>query len=135
MAVNAVDQSVQSAPLLVIAARVPTTPDAPTKKSASSLQITIEWVKPDTRGSEIIEYEVHWNEGGSGETYQVLNTVDASVTEYQHLSTDPGGLSAGEIYKFKVLARNAVGPSLLSPSTTIKAATVPDAPAKPTLVD
>lgn len=34
VAVNAVDESVQSAPLLVIAARVPTTPDAPIKQSA-----------------------------------------------------------------------------------------------------
>ena len=78
---------------------------------------------------------MHWNQGGSGETYSELTTVDAAITQYQHLSTDPGGIIAGEIYKFKILATNSVGDSLLSPSTTFKAATVPTAPDKPTLVD
>ena len=57
------------------------------------------------------------------------------MTEYQHLSSDAGGVIPGENYKFKILATNAVGPSLLSQSETIKAATVPDAPDKPTLLD
>ena len=57
------------------------------------------------------------------------------MTEYTHLSTDAGGVTPGENYSFKVLATNAVGESLLSLATTIKAATVPDAPSKPVLVD
>ena len=40
----------------------------------------------------------------------------------------------GEFYKFKVLAKNGVGSSLLSSATTIRAATVPAAPSTPTLV-
>ena len=51
------------------------------------------------------------------------------------MSTDPGGVTPGEVYKFKVEAWNSVGPSLLSPEAEIKAATVPAAPAKPVLVD
>lgn len=82
VAVNAVDQSSQSEPLLVIAARVPTTPAAPTKKSADSTQITIEWVQPDTRGSDITQYHVYWNSGGTSETYTLLSSVGAQLTEY-----------------------------------------------------
>lgn len=54
--------------------------------------------------------------------------------ELTHTSTAEKTITPGELYKFKVLARNSVGESLLSPETTIKAATVPSAPDKPTLL-
>lgn len=77
---------------------MPTTPDAPTKKSADSTHITIEWVKPSPRGSEITGYVVYWNGGGTSATFEKLGTTDANVLEYTHLSTDPGSLSAGVYY-------------------------------------
>jgi len=53
----------------VIAAQVPSTPAAPTKKTADTTQITLSWVAPANRGSAITGYAVHWNGGGSGLTY------------------------------------------------------------------
>ena len=134
-AINAVGTSVQSTALSVIAARVPITPSAPSKKDASTTSITVKWTEPDNRGSPITSYQVHWNGGGSSETFTLLATVTAPTLEYSHKDSDPGSVTPGQVYKFKVLATNAVGDSLLSAETEIKAATVPSAPAKPTLVD
>jgi titin len=60
-----------------------------------------------------------------------LADVDETTLEYTH--SDP--VTPGEEYLWKIKATNSVNDSLLSPSTMIKAATVPDPPAKPTLVD
>ena len=57
--------------------------------------------------------------------------MGASTLEYTH--TNP--VTAGEEYLWKIQAINGVNESLLSPQTLIKAATVPDPPSKPTLVD
>ena len=61
---------------------MPTTPDAPTKKSADTTQITIQWIEPGTRGSDITQYKVYWNGGGTSTTFVELATVSHTATEY-----------------------------------------------------
>lgn len=134
IAVNAVGVSDQSAALSVIAAQEPLTPDAPTKLSASETHISIQWTAPNNRGTPITGYEVYWNGGGASTIYTKLADVGPSVHEYLHRSTDPGGVTPGEFYSFKLIAINGVGPSILSNAVTIRAATVPAAPAAPVLV-
>lgn len=106
------------------------TPSAPTKLSADETQITIAWTAPNPRGTPITGYEVWWNGGGLGTTYTKLTDVGATPLQY----TLASGVTPGEFYSFKIIAKNGVGPSLLSAATQIRAATVPMTPAIPVLV-
>lgn len=102
---------------------------APTNVIASKTEITIGWVAPDNRGSDLTGFEILWN-GGSGDTYTVKHTLtDPALTQ---VATT--GLTEGTYYKFKVIAINSVGSSLASPEVEIKSAVVPDAPINLTLV-
>jgi hypothetical protein len=134
IAVNAVGSSVPSSALTVIAAQEPLTPSAPTKVSGDETQITIGWTAPNSRGTPITGYEVWWNGGGSGSVFSKLADLGPNVLTLQQTPSSTGGLTPGEFYSFKVLAKNGVGSSLLSQATTIRAANVPDAPNVPVMV-
>jgi titin len=82
IATNSIGDSDPSEALSVIAAQTPATPDAPTKKSADTTQITIQWTPPNSRGSPISEYEVYWNGGGSSTTFVKIADLTVPTTEY-----------------------------------------------------
>jgi large repetitive protein len=109
----------------IILGTVPATPAAPTLIESTQTTIEIEWIAPDSGGTPITSYFVQIN-SGSGNTY-------VTVGETTALSFVVEGLTTGQTYKLKVLARNAIGSSNLSPeSEEIIAAIAPDSPGQPT---
>jgi len=85
--------------------------------------IDIEWTFNDNGGSQITEYEVWWNGGGSDPVTGKKLTVPGTQTNAQIVD-----LSPGTYYRFAIKAVNLVGSSSLSPDTSIIAATKPLAP-------
>eukprot|EP00347_Sterkiella_histriomuscorum_P011727 403371340 len=85
--------------------------------------ITIKWtplVSPDTGNSQILSYNLIWNQGGA--SAPSITLVDSLVTFFT-----VNGLSESISYKFQVRARNIYGYGDYSPVTTI---TPTDIPAK-----
>ena len=119
-----VGEGPQTSAVSIISATVPVTPAAPTKHSASSTSITIDWVIPNDGGSPITGFTLEMNAGtGSTSFSQVASITDPTSTSY----TKSSGLTTGQEYSFKLLATNLVGPSVASPqSDAIAAAVVPD---------
>lgn len=126
-AVNSIGTSVDSAEYQVIGASLPDKPitfvrdDTLTTKS----QVSFSWnAPPSDGGSSILDYEVEMDDNNDN-VYTVVATGLASAA---HIET---GLSAGNAYRFRVRARNAVGYSVYANVFTITAATVPSKPATP----
>ena len=83
-----------------MAARKPDAPETPTSSSADQTTITIDWQEPYNGGTPITNYKVRWNLGGADSSvFYDLTTVDAATFSYSK-----SGLTAGELYKFKVVA-------------------------------
>lgn len=74
-------------------------------------------------GTPVIDFDIYYNQGSSVSQWTIL-AEDVVDTFYQ--TTIP--LTAGEIYSFKLTARNAVGVGLESDSVSILAAKIPDSP-------
>lgn len=131
-AVNVVGEGPLSPASFIIAAKVPDKPVSLAKVSASITQITISFTAPYTGGTPLTGYKFYWN-NGSGTTFTLLQSVTDLTTQY---STSPqvASLTAGALYRFKISAVNAIGESLQSDEIAIYAATVPGAPAAPTMV-
>jgi len=127
--VNVVDEGPQSSEVAIIVATKPDQPDPPTKTSASTSSISIEWVAPHDGGSPLTNFLLLMNSGTGSTTYtQIADITDISVTTYTK-----SGLTSGQDYKFKIIAVNLVDESTPSnPSPDITAAVVPDAPGDPT---
>ncbi|MBU6280355.1 MAG: S8 family serine peptidase, partial [Actinomycetales bacterium] len=103
-AVNSFGQSQTSVPLMVRAATVPSAP-GPTTAVAGDSWAVVSWVAPvDDGGSPVTGYTVQSSPGG-------FSCVTVS------LSCTVTGLSNGTSYTFTVVADNAVGSSLASPSS------------------
>lgn len=64
-------------------------------------------------GQPILDYSVFWDNGSSGATYVLLDTVTTRTY------TTTASLTEGGVYKFKLTARNSVGTSLESEIVTI----------------
>jgi len=73
---------------------------------------------PESGNSQILAYELVWN-NGSGET-------SVFVSENLDTSRILSGLTQGTDYIFKVRARNIYGFGVYSDEVTIRAASVPD---------
>lgn len=127
LAQNFIGDSSLSSAVTAIAASVP---DAPTLNLASTTatqsSITLVWNAPaDDGGSDITDYQVWWDRGTN--SWEQAELTTSTATSYTK-----SGLSAGNEYKFYVKAVNVVGTSDASSTTTIMAATVPNAPSTPT---
>lgn len=90
IAVNAIGDSEPSIPAGIIAAKVPQTPNAPTKKSATTTQIVVQWEEPYDGGSPLTGYQVWWNSGGSGNTFVKLADIAAGTLEHLEDSLTEG---------------------------------------------
>jgi hypothetical protein len=73
-AVNAIGEGTKSGSLSVIAAQVPSTPNSPTKLSASASQITVQWTEPGDGGSPILGYRVY------KDNVHIVGTFDTSAS-------------------------------------------------------
>lgn len=129
---NNVGVSDYSDTLEVLFAEVPETPDAPTFVSRSHGDsstgidpfITIEWAEPsDGNGSEILGYVVQMKEGTGSYSVAYDGSTNPDLLQYKFQD----GLTAGLLYTFKVVARNAVGDSSESAETAIYCAEMPPA--------
>ena len=124
-AINSLGPSQYSSTTLIIAATVPAKPATPTVTTASSASVQIEWSEPATGGSSITNYQVYEAAGlnpSESDFELVINTGTARTY------TKSSSVQPGELYHFKVLAVNAVGPSVKSDALSRLAATIPDAP-------
>ena len=126
---NDVDLSAFSQVSTFMAARVPDAPAAPTSSGADQTSITIDWLAPYNGGTSITDYRVQWNLGGSGLDFYDLVTVGADTLTYTQSS-----LTTGEIYKWRIIAINTIGPGPESDHLSVYAATVPLQPSTPAKV-
>jgi len=58
----------------IMAARAPDKPDPPTKNSADSTFVSIDWTAPYNGGTPLTDYKVLWNLGGGGLEFYTLFT-------------------------------------------------------------
>lgn len=81
---------------------------------------------PQNGYSTILSYNLEWTTGEEGVWTELIGyETDSLVKKYQVLS----GVTAGQLYKLRVRARNALGWGDYSTSLVIKAATWPATPA------
>lgn len=104
-------------------------PGAPTSlqriEPTDTTQASISWSAPsDDGGSVVTGYRVVYDQGSNSYT-----EADDNVAGTQFTKT---GLTAGQAYKFKVQACNAIGCGADSVEFTVIAATVPSEPDPPT---
>ena len=119
-AVNFVGEGTASTQTTVLAASVPTAPSTPTV-TATYNTVSLTWLAPDHRGSTITAYDIYWDADG--------NSVDnfATLTTTSNLfHTITTGVTQGITYKFKIVAKNAVGSSDESAIGSALAASTPD---------
>ena len=128
IAVNAIGASPETATLEVMAAHIPSAPDAPTISASDETSIILNWLAPaDNGGTPLLNYIVQWNNGGLGNDFIDLITVDATVLTYTL-----NDLTTGENYSFRIIAKNAVGSGPNSLPFASVSAAFPDAPLAPT---
>jgi len=114
-------------------AQIKTTPmamAAPTRDAATTTyKLVVNWQGleiPQNGYSTILSYNLEWTTGDDGEWTELIGyETDSLVQKYQILS----GVNAGQHYKLRVRARNALGWGDFSPLLEIKAATWPETPA------
>ena len=82
---------------------------------------------PYNGGTLIVKYTVQWNQGGTDDDFIDLQTSFNVST----LTLTQTGLTAGETYKFRIIAGNFIGDSPASTAAVIIAATVPLQPQAP----
>lgn len=101
--VIAVNAAGKSKPSTVVSAKPRTVPSKTAAKAASagSGKVKITWTAPSNGGSAITAYVVQRYSGGKWRTVQTVTSSIRTVTI--------SGLTNGTSYRFRVLARNAVG--------------------------
>ena len=126
---NAVGESALSDISTFIAATVPSAPAIPIltnsyEESANYITMDIKWVEPANGGSPVTGYKLYYSrqdESSYTLSYNGINRPD--ITSYSFK-----GLNIGKIYRFKVIALNAVGESIASDVLEKLAATKPSSP-------
>ncbi len=94
-----------------VAANVPAKPAAPTATAASSSSLTVPWTAPDSRGSEITDYDVQYRSGTSGTWADAKHSGTATPMTIT-------GLTASTSYQVQVRAGNVKGAGDWSESAT-----------------
>jgi large repetitive protein len=113
--------------LEVLAATVPSSPPRPTLSLVSSTSISLTFTATtDNGGSSITSYELWVDRGTPGTTYLADTAYDYSVDGFSvTLDVLTEGFTVGRFYRFKYLARNAIGPSELSNPLAVPLADTP----------
>ncbi len=107
---------------------VPNTPTALTL-TVGNTQLGVAWSAPtDTGGSPITRYKLQYRKGSSGAWTPITSDIGSTRTNHTI-----AGLTNGDSYEVQVRAENAQGTSPWSSSASATPATVPVAPADPTL--
>lgn len=121
----------------VRAATVPSRPPAPEFKTATATSITISvFSSLDDKGSEISSIQLWKNAGGTSTSYVKVADLSGSATEYTLYTTTPAhAITAGQIYKFKVITVNELGPSDFSDEIDGGVSSFPGQPLSPTKVE
>jgi titin len=126
---NIVGDSVNSATVAVMAATLPGAPGQPTRKESSETSVAIAWTAPtDDGGTPITDYQVLWDSGLGG----AFVSLGSSINSLEF--TPSYTLVTGYTYKFKVRAINYIGTGPESNSVSVIAASTPDTPPKPYLL-
>ena len=102
-------------------------PAIPTSSFADQTSITIDWIAPGDGGTPLTNFVVSWDQGSAVGAYVELETLDPTI-----LTLTKTGLTAGEVYQFKVGAVNANESGPLSDYIEVIAGTVPEQPTAPT---
>lgn len=106
--------------VVVTVRKEPEAPNAPRVSKPSNQSVTVTWDPPTANGAPVLDYRVTASPGGQ-------STVCTST------SCEISGLQNGTEYRFTVAARNEVGFSAESPSSSgIVPDILPDAPSAPT---
>lgn len=127
-AVNDVGEGERSNAVSIIAASKPEQPPQPTLVYQSPTQINIEWAASADGGSEITDYIVLSDIGGSGSFTPLSPTTGSKLIRNYAITQVSHGIQAGELYSFKIVAVNAVEESDASEALQVMAAQVADPP-------
>ena len=85
----------------------PSTPLAPTLSSPAPNSLFVSWSVPENKGPDIIEYDVQYRKGSTGEFRNWSHTDDSISTNIMELEADT-------LYQVRVRARNDEGESAWS---------------------
>ena len=127
---NSVGESPWSTPARGTPIGRPSRPAAPTLTPGDG-QLEVGWTAPSNNGARIDDYDVRYRSLPGG-----VWTELSDNGRYTNTSATIGGLTNGTRYDVQVRAGNSAGEGQWSPSsrgTPMPAATVPDAPAAPTV--
>lgn len=124
---NAVGTSAYSAQISIHSASLPGIPGSPFRISTTTqTQVVVGWtINPssDFGGSQLLGYEVWWNQGPLINTYVKYGDVNAAT-----FNKIVSPVTTSSNYKFYIIAKNIVGSSVPSSTVQIWAAIVPNAP-------
>jgi len=109
---------------------VPAAPLKPVLVDQQPSFIEFNWTAPYDGHDPILDYRVLWDKGLNGALFFELTASTFNTLSHKTQTV----LTSGTYYQFKVIAVNSIGDSAPSESVSIIAATIPDAPNKPTLV-
>ena len=93
---------------------------APTEIISTENTIEVQWVALEglqTGDSDILSYNLYWDDGS--------DTLDIELCDEMRTQFVVTGLVGGQIYKFKVRARNIYGYGLFSPEFELEASDMP----------
>lgn len=119
----------------ITAATVPARPPAPTFDTATANSITLSFSpSTDSKGSEITEYELFINGGGSSSVFSKVSSYDGSSLSHT-ITQATDSVVPGTIYKFQYRAINAYGQSDFSDEVEAGVSSFPTAPNSPSKVE
>jgi hypothetical protein len=140
-AYNAVGDGPQATSIPILTATVPGQPQTPALVSSSKSSLQISWSDPvDLGGTTLQSYVVQMDQGSSvgPGVFRVVNIQPnvESDTYYTATYLNSGGVATnllpGDIYQFKITARNIVGDSVVSNVLYVMAASLPGITGPPT---
>jgi hypothetical protein len=117
LATNDVGDGAESNSASATTPSVPAKPAAPTVAALNSTTLTVSWTAPTNGGSAITSYTVQQSSStgtdSSSWTWGGAPCTPATLTP-PSWSCQASGLTTGTPYRFRVIATNAVGPSIPS---------------------
>ena len=102
IAMNAVGNSLPSPTVSFIAASVPNAPGKPYATAFDKTSITLAWTEPNNNGTPLTNYKLYQSVNSA--SYTILNPTLGVVT-----TTTINSLVTGSVYRYKLIATNAVG--------------------------
>lgn len=112
--------------ITVLVANEPGKNPAPSLSFAAPNTVNLSWSQPSLNGASILEYQVQRSTSSS---MSGATTVSAGTSRSDSIS----GLAVGDVYYFRVRARNSQGWGAWSDVRSITVPGAPSAPAAPTL--